>query len=89
MKNIILSLLTGIIFGFIYVQMFLGQMLNSNQSPEKFNFSGMINSFLRLICIIVAIIIAVFYIELNFIWILLGFVGVFWGSILIKIRAKR
>lgn len=89
MKNIILSILAGVCFGFIYGFMFLGQLMKSDQSSEKFNFSGMINSFLRLIFITIAIIIAVFYIKLNFIWILLGFLGAFWGSLLIKIRAKR
>jgi hypothetical protein len=89
MQVIFLSFLTGLCLGFLYGHMFLSQGLYASQAPGKFNFSGMLNSFLRLICVIVAIIIAVFYIKLNFIWILLGFIGAFWGSILLKIRAKR
>ena len=89
MINTLSSLLTGIFLGFIYAQMFLRHMLSYNQAAGKFSFSSMIYSFLRLISIIVAIIVAVFYIKLNFIWLLLGFVGTFWGFSLIKMRAKR
>jgi len=88
MITIIVSILAGIAFGSIYGVMFLGPIVkNSNNS--KFNLMHVIGSFFRLVFITVAIIAAVIYIKLNFIWVLCGFMGAFWGVILGKIRTKR
>ena len=85
---VLFSILGGIILGLVYGFMFLGP----NPKKEKlsnFNLMRVIGSFFRLVVITVAIILAVIYMKLNFIWLLCGFMGTFWGVILSRIRAKR
>ena len=84
----IVSILAGIALGSIYGFMFLGPIVK-NDNCSKFNLMHVIGSFFRLVFITVAIIATVIYIKLNFIWLLCGFMGAFWGVILGKIRTKR
>lgn len=84
----IFSILAGIILGLIYGFMFLGP-ISKNDNGSNFNLMRVISSFFRLVFITVAIIVVVIYIKLNFIWLLCGFMGAFWGVILSRIRTKR
>jgi len=86
--TVIFSILAGIILGLVYGFMFLGPIAK-NDNDSKFNLMHVISSFFRLVFVTVAIIAAVIYIELNFIWVLCGFIGAFWGVILSRIRTKR
>lgn len=86
--TVIFSILAGIILGLFYGFMFLGPIVK-NDDGSKLNLMHVISSFLRLVFITVAIILAVIYIKLNFIWVLCGFFGAFWGVILSRIRTKR
>ncbi len=88
MITVIFSILAGALFGVFYGFMFLGPIVK-NDNSSKFNLMRVINSFFRLVFITVAIIAAVIYIKLNFMWLLCGFMGTFWGVILSRIRAKR
>lgn len=84
----IVSIFAGTVLGLVYGFMFLGPIIK-NDNCSKFNLMQVIGSFFRLVFITVAIIATVFYIKLNFIWLLCGFMGAFWGVILGKIRTKR
>jgi len=88
MMIVILSTLAGGILGFLYGYMFLGP-ISKKDNGSKFNLIRVISSFFRLVFITVAIIAAVIYIKFNFIWVLCGFIGAFWGVILSNIRTKR
>lgn len=84
----IVSILAGIALGSIYGFMFFSPIAK-NDNCSKFNLMQVVGSFFRLVFITVAIIATVIYIKLNFIWLLCGFMGAFWGVILGKIRTKR
>lgn len=84
----IVSILVGIALGSIYGLMFFS-LIKKNDKNTKFNLKQVLGSFFRLVFITVAIIATVIYIKLNFIWLLCGFIGAFWGVILGKIRTKR
>jgi hypothetical protein len=88
MMMVIFSILAGITLGLVYGFTFLGPIAK-NDNSSKFNLMHVISSFFRLVFVTVAIIAAVIYIKLNFIWLLCGFMGAFWGTILSKTRAKR
>jgi hypothetical protein len=87
MINSIISILFGLIFGVTYGYMFLGPFVKKDNAVG-FDLKHAFGAFFRLVFITIAIIISIIYIDLNFVWILLGFMIAFWGTILGKLRAR-
>lgn len=84
----IVSVLGGLVLGFIYGAMFCSPFFRKSGNNRS-ELNCVFNSFFRLVFITVAIMVSLFYIDLNFVWLLLGFLIAFWGAVLNNIRATR